>query len=817
MNCENMDGKITQVPAYAWRVRLDHVFPEKLNQMLKPKLHQIWSFVPLLFRYIWYCVTMWWNGRRVVMNFYAPLTSNQWSGVPLGGIGGGTICRSFRGEFCRYQMRPGFYDYNVVHANQFIVTVQNSEGTVVYQQVLSPLSGAPGGKLSAWKWGFPGDQAKYTALYPRAWTEYNISEQNLRLTCRQISPVIPHNYKDSCVPGGVFVWSVENLGSEVKSISITCTLKNGVGSKQDAQGSCHSEPMDVNRDGVQVAGVQIHQLVDNMDCTYCLSALVKEDVAVSRIVAFDPNGDGSGVWNSLAKNGQLTSQTSDKVGREVACAVCAYVEVPPGNMKTLEFALVWDMPRIHFHLNTKEHYRYYTKYFGKDGEAGPVISHFSLANFSRWEEEISAWQRPILEDLKLPEWYKSAIFNEVYYVADGGTVWLLMDDVESLSSTDPRREFGRFAYLEGHEYRMYNTYDVHFYASFTLSQLWPQLQACLQFDFRDTVLREETEQRVHLFDGKIANRKDINAIPHDLGDPSEEPFVLINAYNIHDVSEWRDLNLKFVLQCYRDYVLSRNVQYLRDMWTQVLAVMSKAETWDTDGDGVIENAGAADQTYDAWIMTGTSAYCGSLWLASLCCVTKMAAILDCPEVAEKYSTLLTKAKASFHKKLWNGQYYNFDSAQRPHSTSVMADQLCGLWYLHACSITDEVFPQANVKSALETIYRLNVKGFRDGKMGAVNGMLPEGTIDDFAIQSEEVWTGVTYGLASLMIFEGMVEEGFHTASGIYETVYNRIGLGFETPEALHHSNSYRSIGYMRPLSIWAIQMAWQRRQQASGE
>ncbi|KAG8264888.1 Non-lysosomal glucosylceramidase, partial [Homalodisca vitripennis] len=86
---------------------------------------------------------------------------------------------------------------------------------------------------------------------------------------------------------------------------------------------------------------------------------------------------------------------------------------------------------------------------------------------------------------------------------------------------------------------------------------------------------------------------------------SEEPFVLINAYNIHDVSEWRDLNLKFVLQCYRDYVLSRNVQYLRDMWTQVLAVMSKAETWDTDGDGVIENAGAADQTYDAWIMTGT--------------------------------------------------------------------------------------------------------------------------------------------------------------------------------------------------------------------
>lgn len=33
----------------------------------------------------------------------------------------------------------------------------------------------------------------------------------------------------------------------------------------------------------------------------------------------------------------------------------------------------------------------------------------------------------------------------------------------------------------------------------------------------------------------------------------EEPFTLINAYPIHDVSEWRDLNVKFVLQVYRDY------------------------------------------------------------------------------------------------------------------------------------------------------------------------------------------------------------------------------------------------------------------------
>ncbi|XP_054257293.1 non-lysosomal glucosylceramidase-like, partial [Macrosteles quadrilineatus] len=190
-----MDSKFSQVPSYGWSVKLDHVFPEKQNQKMKPKLHQIWPFVPLLFRYLWYCLKVWWKGRRPIMDFVWPITSKQWSGVPLGGIGGGTIGRSFRGEFCRYQMQPGFYEYHSVDANQFIVTIQNPEGKVVYQQVLSTLSGAEGGKLRSWKWGFPGDQARYTALYPRSWTEYNIPEHGIKLTCRQVSPVIPHNYK----------------------------------------------------------------------------------------------------------------------------------------------------------------------------------------------------------------------------------------------------------------------------------------------------------------------------------------------------------------------------------------------------------------------------------------------------------------------------------------------------------------------------------------------------------------------------------------------------------------------------------------------
>jgi non-lysosomal glucosylceramidase len=55
------------------------------------------------------------------------------------------------------------------------------------------------------------------------------------------------------------------------------------------------------------------------------------------------------------------------------------------------------------------------------------------------------------------------LFNELYFISDGGTIWIDVDKEEK-SGNDLIKEYGRFAYLEGHEYRMYNTYDVHFYA-----------------------------------------------------------------------------------------------------------------------------------------------------------------------------------------------------------------------------------------------------------------------------------------------------------------------------------------------------------------
>lgn len=51
-----------------------------------------------------------------------------------------------------------------------------------------------------------------------------------------------------------------------------------------------------------------------------------------------------------------------------------------------------------------------------------------------------------------------------------------------------------------------------------------------------------------------------------------------------------------------------------------------------------------------------SAYCGGLWLASLCVMCKMATLVNNKEAYEHYRDLLDRGSAAFDKLLWNGEF-----------------------------------------------------------------------------------------------------------------------------------------------------------------
>ena len=54
---------------------------------------------------------------------------------------------------------------------------------------------------------------------------------------------------------------------------------------------------------------------------------------------------------------------------------------------------------------------------------------------------------------------------------------------------------------------MFNTYDVHFYASWALAMLWPRLGRSVQLDFAATVLREDPREMKMMHDGAMRPRK----------------------------------------------------------------------------------------------------------------------------------------------------------------------------------------------------------------------------------------------------------------------------------------------------------------------
>lgn len=169
------------------------------------------------------------------------------------------------------------------------------------------------------------------------------------------------------------------------------------------------------------------------------------------------------------------------------------------------------------------------------------------------------------------------------------------------------------------------------------------------------------------------------------------------------------------------------------------------------------------------------------------------------------NTTPSSRKASYVKNLWNGTYFNYDQGSA-YRTDIMAEQLAGQWYANLTGLGDLV-PAQMRKSALQRVFDYNVMKFQNGEMGALNGMSADGQALHENEQVEEVWTGATFAIASHMLSEGMREQAFHTARGVYNVVWKDRGYFFRTPEAYDARGMYRASMYMRPGAIWSMEPA----------
>ncbi len=780
------------------------------------------------------------------VRYSSNLDDGPWHGMPLGGFGAGAIGRSPRGDFNLWHLDGGEHIYQNLPACQFSVFEETKGRKQAYALSTEPPTD---GSLSAWQW-YPKQKSglntgTYHALYPRSWFVYD-NVFTAQLSCEQFSPIWAGNYQETSYPIAIFEWIAHNPTDEPITLSIMLTWQNTIGWFTN---SAKTPEVQVRDDGTPIYEYKPRwgESTDNFNllvedfhrigCTMTKLSIADEPaegegqmaiatftnagVEVSYHTRWNPVGNGEDIWRYFAIDGTLMDEENElpaQEGEQIGVGISVRFTIRPGRSRKIPFFLAWDLPVTEFGAGVS-YYRRYTDFYGRNGKNAWSMIRTAMKHYQTWRENIEAWQNPILQREDLPNWFKMALFNELYDLTSGGTIW-------SAASEDAPK--GRFAVLECLDYRWYESLDVRLYGSFGLLMLWPDLEKSVLVAFARAISTADDTPRIIGYNQASAVRKIAGATPHDLGAPNEHPWEKTNYTSYQDCNQWKDLSSDFVLQVYRDFLLTGadDYEFLWECWSAIGETLTYIKRFDKDNDGIPENEGAPDQTFDDWQLRGVSAYCGGLWLAALEAAIAIGKVLiehprEIPyyppegfhfEVDKNsvdainnqiyvYQNWLEKALPIYQEKLWNGEYYRLDSES--NSEVVMADQLCGQFYAMLLNLPD-IVPNKCALSALKTVYNSCFKNFHNGKFGAVNGVLYDGSPENpNATHPLEVWTGINFGLAAFMVQIGMKKEALEITEAVVQQIYEN-GLQFRTPEAITAEGTFRASHYLRAMAIWAI-------------
>ncbi len=776
-----------------------------------------------------------WN-QPYTVRYPSNIDDGPWHGMPLGGFGAGCIGRSSRGDFNLWHIDGGEHTFKTVPACQFSIF----ESGQAYALSTQP---PEDDTLQSWQWYPPSSvdleglgvrSGTYHALYPRSWFVYE-NVFKTQLTCEQFSPIWADNYQETSYPVAVFLWKAHNPTNTPITISIMLTWENMVGwftntlkSPQvqvrddgspvyeyepawgKSQGNYNCLAEDHQYFGCVFGQVSSNKTVQEGDGTWCIATLKNypknNQVEIFYHSRFNCLGNGADIWQSFSENGSLPNYIDETPANEnsrLGAAIAVRLTLQPGETLEVPFILSWDFPVTEFAAGVN-YFRRYTDFFGGNGENAWQIATTALKQYHNWRSHIQNWQNPILERPDLPNWFKMALFNELYDLTSGGTLW------SAASEIDP---VGQFAVLECLDYRWYESLDVRLYGSFGLLMLFPELEKSVIRAFARAIPQSDNTTRIIGYyltiksPSPLAVRKVAGATPHDLGAPNEHVWEKTNYTSYQDCNLWKDLGCDFVLQVYRDFLFTgaNDLDFLADCWDAIVQTLDYVKKFDLDGDSIPENSGAPDQTFDDWRLNGVSAYCGGLWLAAL-----EAAIAICDILTQRQNTTtqksiyqgwLNQSKPIYQEKLWNGEYYRLDSDSG--SDVVMADQLCGQFYARLLSLPD-IVPSDRALSALTKVYDSCFLKFQNGKFGAANGVLPNGLPENpHSTHPLEVWTGINFGLAAFLVQMDMKNEAMRLTEAVVRQIYDN-GLQFRTPEAITSNATFRASTYLRAMAIWGI-------------
>lgn len=743
-----------------------------------------------------------------LQNLFKPIEA---TGVPLGGIGTGGITRASDGRFSRWTLKAGGVAQFSMPANGFILRT-SPEGGTPRARALQPAPETT--ELCALE--FEETTPEWGGLFPFAWHRH-APLNGIEAECKTFSPVIPGDLESAVLPVAVFNWRLTNHGDRPTEVSLAFTFANLNGwfdgfletRPPRVAAGCFNCPLEVAQGvGVALDRRRVSGRPPEGTGEWAISLSGGFDAIHGRTVCFDGTGDGREFWEPFLATGDAPDLGEGWVAesgfRETppghpTAAVSARITLAPGESRTMRATLVWDLPVITFGEG-RRWLRAHTDKWGSSGRNASALTEHAHRSASDWERSIAEWHEKMQDELGEAPHQAGMAINESYFLVDGLTVLT--------SATDSPKGVPHFAIIECHDYALYNTMDLWVYAAEAVGQFFPELAASVARDFADLLLEDDRSRRRHRWDASLFPLNPYGACPHDLGGPGEDPFVVPNSYTYRDSTIWKDLNSDFVLCVFREgRRMDRDWRMAR--FPAVRAAIEHLQQFDRDGDGLIENDGTPDQTFDNIPMTGPSSYCGGLWITALLAGAKLAAEACETALAREWREQAEAAKAAFNARLYNGAWYRVDT-DGLFSEACFIEQLFGPFLARRLGLGD-IVPEEHARSALGEIYRRNFleAGGGEGAVSltglsdAARSLLPHQ--DDPTFQTAEIQPGFNFSLAAQLAAWGLHEEADHLRRALYHQLYEERNLVFQTPAAFDRSSlSCRAVLNMRPLAAWWI-------------
>jgi len=711
------------------------------------------------------------------------VSPTRYSGIPLGGLGAGSVEIRADGRFHEWQIMNNVplgnapADVAMDHDGLFFGLVTADGGKSRVLMLAEPHWYDYGPDLS-WEtlnwttdpyhmpWTEYPSRIDYQGRFPFATLSYVTPGFPVAVKMEAFSPFIPLDAKNSGLPVAFMTFTLSNRASSPRKVALFGALKNCAGYQEHKNDSVikfakhgRFSRLEFSRAGVEPDSESYGTLAFGLwsvkagRTSFVLHAAHPRDIydplmASGNLEDLDRSAFRGSIGNDLG-TGRRVRKADVGLSRGV---LARSLTLQPRETVEVTFALAWHFP------NMAE---------PACDDKREIIGH-QYANWFSSASEAFDYASANSTGLR----FRSLEFMNAFYETSRDK-WLL-DAVAAQLTTLVKSSWwdrtGRFAVWEGLGCCGLQTLDITLYGSFPIVQFFPELQKSqMQLP---TVTAATTGRPPHLFHGTISG---CCTYPNNRIDNS----------------------IQFILLVWRDLLWTGDVEYARRLWPALEAFLNDAQSTDTDGDGLPNNAGV-DQSYDQFPLFGTSAYVGLQYIGALKAASHIAGALGFSDRAADLAARAAKAAAALDSQLWNGDYYNlsFDSAANKGNAGCMADQLCGDWFVRQTDGLGLVDLE-KARRAMKAVFKYCR---RDGYLA--NCDWPRGgrvrIRRETSDQANCPWTGVEFAVAAEMILLGLEKEGLAIARDVWDR-YERFGMRYNHIECGGH--------YYRAVSSWAVYLA----------